>query len=61
MHCNNTIKKQIFYPKRLLSLTIGYNNNVFESHLVSFFSNRYPLTLLAKLVETGPIGQLTVG
>jgi hypothetical protein len=42
-------------------LTVGYIKDVFESRLLFLFPNKNPLTLLAELVETGPLGQLTVG
>jgi hypothetical protein len=42
-------------------LTVGYIKDVFESRLLFLFPNKNPLIILAELVETGPLGQLTVG
>jgi hypothetical protein len=54
-------KKQIFHPTKQLWVFNYGNKKVFESHLLTFFSNKNPLTLLVELVETDPmtVQQLT--
>jgi hypothetical protein len=32
-----------------------YNSTLFESHLLIYFSNKNPLTLLAELIRAGPM------
>jgi hypothetical protein len=50
-----SISKYLIKPKDFMSSTMADNSNALESYLLVSLTNKHLLTLLAELVETGPI------